>query len=388
MTTTERFLRNQPALNRAGTQELTRAIWGGVAVEYDALQAEIDKITSLAVNVNNLSGDELDEVILRYVGIDRRQNESDAIRLSLLHALYLRENIPSWATVHSIRKVFRAWFPDSLIFIKENEIESADELIVDGGFESETVGVKTSPFGEWTPAGTEVAIEDTDTFEGSRVLHGSGTGTVSCTKAVEAGTYMLSAAFKGYCQIQVQRDSDSKYWNFETMAWTADEVESGNQSIDAYSILELPLIVDGSYNVTITLGLGYDDFVDGGSPAATRPAVLDGGDPTSTYTVFADGGAPYMENFWFDLVSFGLKPGNPYIHVMVSTFSAGGSFLNNWPAGADPLSGGEDYANSTFLGLDFIGGEGTGTPTEYYATILSYIKPAGVKSAFSFVGRV
>lgn len=388
MTTLERFLKNQPALNRAGPQEFTRAIWGGIAEEYDALQAEIDKITSLAVNVNNLYGDELDEVILRYVGIDRRQNESDALRLNLLHALYIRENIPSWATVHSIRKVFRAWFPDTQIYIKENQIEADDELITDGGFEGETVGVKTAPFGEWTPAGTEVAIEDTDTFEGSRVLHGNGTGTVSCTKAVTEGAYILSSAFMGYSQIQVQRDSDSYYWDFDVMAWTAEEAESVNQSIDAYSLLELPIFVDGSYNVTITFGLGYDDFVDGGDPSATGPDVLDGGDPTSTYTVFADGGAPYMENFWFDLISFGVKPGHPYVHVLVSTFSQGGSFLNNWPAGADPLGGSEDYANSTYLGLDFIGGEGTGTPTEYYATILSYIKPAGVKTAFSFVGRV
>jgi hypothetical protein len=61
--------------------------------------------------------------------------------------------------------------------------------------------------------------------------------------------------------------------------------------------------------------------------------------------------------------------------------------LNNWPAGADPLGGGEDYENATFLGLDFIGGDGGGIPTDYYKNVLDRIKTAGAKSAFSFVGR-
>ena len=353
MTTLERFLNNQPALNRSGPQTLTTAIWGGVAQEYDALQAEIDKITRNAANVANLGGDELDEVINRYLGIARMPSEPDASRLRLLNAMYLRNGVPSWMTVHSIRSVFRWWFDDALIHVRENEIEATDNLIEDGGFESFEAGEKATPFGEWTPSGATIALDLTGTFEANRVLHGVGTGSVSTAKAVVAGCYILSAAYKGSFPVTVTRASDGKYWNFAARAWQVAAVALALPAADSeYRLFEYPVLSEGADTVTVTFG-----------PNAAG----------------AD---------WFlDLVAFGAKPAYPYIHVLVSTFAQSGEFLNAWPGGEDPLAG-KDYANSTYFGLDFIGGEGSGIPTEYYSRILSYIKPAGVRAAFDFVGRV
>lgn len=353
MTTLERFLRNHPALNRSGPQTLTAAIWGGIAQEFDALQAEIDKITTQAVDINNLAGDELDEVIELFIGIPRMQNESDASRLKLLKAFFIREGVPSWTTAHSIRKVYRNWFEDRYIHIRENEIESDAELILDGGFESFEAGEKAAPFGEWTPSGSSIALDMAGTFEANRVLHGSGTGAVSTTKSVTAGCHILSSAYKGQFPVRVVRASDGKYFNFDTRAWQAGAASLVvPAAAEEYRVFEAAILADGSDDLTITFG-----------PSA------DGAE-------------------WFiDLVSFGKKPGYPFVHVLVSTFVKSGDFMNAWPAGADPLAG-KDYDQSTFFGMDFIGGEGSGIPTEYYSRILSYIKPAGVRAAFDFVGRV
>lgn len=351
MATIDRFLSNHPALNRAGAQTFTRAIWGGVSLEYDAMLAELQKITVNAADVNNLSGDELDEVISRYIGIDRPVGEPDFSRFKILKAFYVRENIPSWATVHSIRRVFKNWFSESLINIRENQIVT--DLITDGDFEAFDVETKTVPFGEWTPSGTSIAIDSLETYEGSRVLHGVGTGAVSCTKAVTSGPYILFSAYKGYCPVKVQRDSDSYYWNFASRAWQAASAQLDLANADVeYKIFERPIMADGSYNVTITFG--------------------------------PDGSG---RDFRIDMVSFGAKPGYPFIHVLVSTFSQDGEFLNNWPGTSDPLGIGEDYDNATFFGQDFLGGDGGGIPTAYYQTVLDYVKPAGVKALFDFVGR-
>lgn len=389
MTTLERFLSNQPALMRSGTQGITTAIWGGVADEYDNLRAELDKITLNALTVDSLSGDELDEVIQRVLGIARLLNESDASRLRLLKAIYLRENIPSWATVHAIRRVFRWWFNDDLIYINENDVEA--NLIDDGDFEPFEVGVKTEAFGNWTPIGNMVSIEDTQVFEGSRVLRLVNEGRADTTMELSAGAYILSFFYKGYCPVKVTRASDGYYWDFESQAWvdTLSGLSLPNYS-ETYMLYQSPVIVEDADTVTVEFGPDYWDGIDGGDPT-TEPTppdpdlVFDGGYPASAMTESLDGRSSDT-GVRVDMVSFGEKPSYPSIRVIVSSFMSTGGFLNNWLAGADPVSG-KNYSNATFLEQDFIGGEGTGIPVEYYQAILNIIRPAGVKGVFEFVGR-
>lgn len=386
MTTLERFLQNHPAFNRAGSQELTTAVWGGIAQEFDALKIEIKKITQDAEDVENLAGDELDEVILAFTGIARMQDESDAMRLRLLNALFLRGEDKSWNTVHSIRQVFRWWFADEFITIKENEIVANE--ITDGGFETETVGEKTTTFGEWTPYGTSIYIENADTFEGARVLHAEGDGWLSCEKAVTAGMYILSFAYKGYLPIRVKRTSDSYYWNFSTREWQSSEyIQLLQNDTEHYQVVERPILSDGTDSFSLYFGPCYDAVFDGGVADTIFTEELDGGAADTEFTEDVDGGGAYHRAFRLDMVSFGAKPGYPYIHVIISTFAQNGEFLNAWVPGEDPIAG-TDYDYATFFDLDFIGGDGSGTPTEYYQKILNYIKPAGVKAVFEFVGRV
>lgn len=389
MTTLERFLLNHPALNRAGSQEMTTAVWGGIAQEYDALKAEISKITTNALSIDNLSADELDELIVRCIGIARLQNESDAMRLTLLKALFIRDNVPSWATVHSIRKVFRWWFPDNLIYIKEHEIET--ELITDGDFEPFDVGEKTEAFGTWTPSGNTVSIVASGVFEGARALFAINGGVASNTQSLDAGTYVLSLFYRGYCPVKIQRSSDGYYWNFESQSWaeSLSGAELSNQESD-YALFQGTVIVDSPDTVAVEFGPDSWDGIDGGDPT-TEPTppdpdvVFDGGYPGSSMTELLDGRSA-STGFWVDLVSLGKKPAHPYIHVLVSAYSQSGGFLNNWSGADDPIAG-TDYQNATFLNLDFIGGEGSGIPTEYYQAILDIVRPAGVKGAFDFIGR-
>lgn len=197
MTTLERFLKIQPALNRKGAQKNTSVLWAGVANEYDALKTELDKITRNAQAVENLSGNELDELILRYTGIDRNFLETDNQRRLLLRALFYRDAIPSWCTVHSIKIAFSQWF-GTCVAVRENEVET--NLLSDGSFEALAVG----PFsglaadGEWNSTGGDDAeIADVETYEGNRVLVLEGDATVTTSIAVTTGPYIISAAFKG-----------------------------------------------------------------------------------------------------------------------------------------------------------------------------------------------
>lgn len=350
MTTLERYLNNHPALTKNGTQEYFAAVWGGVAVQYDALRAEIDKITINAIDVANLSGGELDEVVQRFTGIRRLVGEEDSALLRLLDALFVRNNIPSWTTVHGIRRVFSYFAPSNLINIIENEIET--NLIADGEFESFTVGVKSAPFGSWTPSGSSISIDGSGAFQGAKCLHGVGTGTVYTSAAATAGCFVVSAAHKGYCPLKIQRTSDNYYYNFSTKTWAAAVSQLLlENATDEYITFDIPILVAGSHTLKIIFG-----------PDASG------------------------RDYFIDRVTFGAKPSYPYIHILVSTFIQAGDYLNNWVGSTDPVAG-TDYENATFLGQDFIGGEGSGVPTEYYVNILDIVKPAGVRADFSFVGR-
>ena len=211
---------------------------------------------------------------------------------------------------------------------------------------------------------------------------------MSTTKAVTANAYILSFAYKGYLPITLQRDSDSYYWNFATRTWQVEEyIFLLQNTTGLYQVIERPVIVDGSYNVTLQFGPGYDAVFDGGAADTVFTEELDGGAADTVFTEEVDGGDSVIREFQIDMISFGAKPGYPFIHVIVSTFAQNGGFLSAWLPGADPVAG-TDYDYASFMDLDFIGGDGSGTPTEYYQKILNYIKPAGVKAVFEFVGRI
>lgn len=344
------FLENHPALNRNGSQELTRAIWGGIAQEYDLMREQVKEVTARPAVLENITGDMLDEVVLRFIGVQRITNEDDASRMKLMYAFFRRNGAGSWATPHAIRGSLSYYFPSTSIYILENVIES--NLITEGGFEGFTAGIQVAPFGDWVPSGADIEVLGSDSFQGTNCLKGTGTGTVAQTVAVTTGAAILTTAWLGTVDVKMQRASDGYYWNFQTMTWQAAAAAlSLANAGELYALRENPVLVELDDSITIT------------------------------YSVSSGG-----TDFHIDYLSFGPKPAYPFIKVLVSTFGQSGDFLNNWSGTDDPVAG-TDYDNATFFGFDYLGGEGGGVPTAYYQTILDYIKTAGVKAVFEFAGR-
>lgn len=351
MDSLERFLSNHPRKNREGPQTLTRAVWGGIALEFDRMYDAIESVSRNAVHWENLEGDELDELIIRWTGIRRVEGESDESRRRLMRALFVRGGIPSWVTTHSIKKVFSYYFDPMTIRIVENAVEG--NLISNGDFEAFPPGTKSSPFGSWVPSGSSISVIDSDSFEALKSLQGVDTGAVYTDVTVASDIpHILLTPYKGTLPVKVQRLSDSKYWNFSTWTWQ-------------------------SASVSLSLeNLGTDFVLD-------ERVILPGGTGTFRITY---GPAGAGKSFIADYLFFDQKPTYPFFRVLVSTFGQAGDYLNNWPGAADPV-GGTDYDNATFLGQDYIGGEGSGIPTTFYQMILEIIKPAGVKAVFEFIGR-
>lgn len=349
-TSLDRFLENHPAVNKEGSQEFTRAIWGGIAQEYDALKDQIKIVSADSAVLENVAGDMLDELALRFTGIPRVVNESDESRLKILFAFFRRSGQKSWATKHAIKGSLAHYFPVESVNIMENAVET--NQVLEGGFEAFDVGVKGAQFGSWIPTGTSIEIVTGASFHGAKSLKGVGTGAVSQSFSATAGALILSFAYRGALNVQVQRTSDSKYWDFTAKSWVASASLSLSTENTRYDIIEKPVILDANATVKVVFSLNSAEGTE----------------------------------FHIDDVSFGAKPSYPYIRVLVSTEGQSGEYLNNWPGSDDPVAG-TDYENATFLEVDFIGGEGGGIPTTFYQTIVDYIKPAGVKAVFEFVGR-
>lgn len=351
MTTLDRFLENHPAVNREGSQELTTAVWGGIAQEFDTLKGQVKVVSSDSSALENISGDMLDEVVLRTTGITRLMNESDESRMKILYAFFRRSGQLSWGTRHAIKGALAYYFPIETINIIENAIEV--NSIAEGGFELFDSGVKTAQFGSWIPSGASIEIELMNSFHGTKSLKGTGSGAVYQDIIAAAGALVLSFAYRGALTVKVQRSSDSQYWNFTTKTWEVAEVGLNlNNSGTQYALIEKPVFISAGDTLRVSFSLN------------------------------SEGGT----EFHIDDVVFGAKPSYPYIRVLVSTEGQSGEYLNNWPGTVDPVSG-TDYDNATFLEQDFIGGEGGGIPTTFYQTIVEYIKTAGVKAQFEFIGR-
>jgi hypothetical protein len=350
MSSLDLFLQNHPALNRAGSQELTRAIWGGIAKEFDALKDQVKVVAIDSANVEKIGGDMLDELMYRFVDIRRVPNESDASRLKLLYLFYRRAKAGSWATPHSIRSAYSYYFPIASVYVLENSVET--NLLDEGGFEGFDLGVKTEQFGLWVPFGADVEVVLGVGFKGDKCLKLTGTGGVYQDVAVDAGPVVLSTPFVGSLAQTVQRLSDNFYWNCSTKAWQAGAASLALANTgQAYVVKEAIVTLESSDTIRVTYG-----------PKSAGTAVL------------------------LDYLSVGMKPTYPFIKVLVAVAGQSGGFINNWVPGADPVAG-TNYLNATFLGQDFLYGLGAGIPTAYYQMILDDIKPAGVKALFEFVGR-
>lgn len=350
MSSLERFLERMPAKNRQGSQELTKAIWGGVAQEHDALKENIAIVSRYSASLDNIGGDMLDEIIVRTTGFDRLQGESDQNYQKMMHAFFRRNKNKSWATKWTLIDALSYFINKDTIHFFDNWIET--NLFLDNDFEAFDGGEYAAPFGAWTPSVGSVFVEITDTFQEARCLRIPGASEVYQDVTVsEAGPYVLIVPFKGTLSVKVERLSDGMQWSPAAMAWVALAATSLSNTGARYD--------------------GHEQFI-----------VMDA--PDTLRFTFGPAGASSESRI--DYLQFGPKPLYPYFMIIVSTFGQGSDFLNAWPSGADPVAG-LDYNHSTYLDVNFIGGEGTGLPVSYYERIMDVLKPCGVRAEIDFIGR-
>lgn len=350
MASLDKFLADHPAVNRQGDQKYTTAVWGGVSQEYDALKAQVKIVSSDSESVDNISGDMLDELILRFTGIPRATNQLDNSRLKTLFAFYRRSGRKSWATPHAIIGAYLYYFPRNRMFLLENAVET--NLVTYSGFEEFEQGVVTGPFGDWTPSGSAVEIVSAESLQGSRCVKLSGTGNITQSITLASGCSIVTTPYRGAARVTIKRQSDNYYYDFAKNTWSSTEKHlSLINETEEYKIHENPVFVESQTNITIQ------------------------------YSVDSAGVLCYLDN-----LTVGPKPSYSFIKVIVSTTGQNGEFMNNWPGTTDPVSG-ANYDYATYFGIDFIGGDGGGVPTSYYQTVLDIIKPSGVKALFGFVGR-
>lgn len=346
----ERFLSRMPAKNRQGSQELTRAIWGGIAQEHDALKTNIAVVSRHSEKLENIGGDMLDELTVRTTGFERLQGEGDKNYRKMMYAFFRRNKNKSWATKWVLIDALSYFVNKDTIHFFDNWIET--NLLLDNDFEAIEAGEYAAPFGAWTPLGGSVFVDVTDTFQEARCLRVPGAAMVRQDVAIgSAGAYVLIVPFKGTLTVTVERLSDGKQWSPAAMAWLASASTALLNSGPRYEGHEQFILMDGPDTLRFTFG----------------PAGPSG-------------------EFRIDYLQFGQKPSYPYFHIIVSTFGQGSEFLNAWPPGADPISG-LDYSHSAYLDVDFIGGAGTGMPVVYYERILDVLKPCGVRAGIDFIGR-
>jgi hypothetical protein len=365
------FIDKQPALIKKGSLENTAVIWEGISQEFDTYRTNAEECSSVPVTADNVTGELLDELIKRTTGYTRSLQMTDAQLFKYIPIFFRKNKNLSWATKWSIIDSFSYLLDINYLYLVENWVDT--NLLTGNDFEDYEVGVKTAQFGNWIPSGSTVNILSDGQFEGSKCLSLTGTGSVYQDVTSAAGTYILLVPYTGNGKITVQRTSDSYYWNFTTMAWNAAaSSKTVSNSTAYYKIQELFIIFSSDDTAKITF-----------EPAESS------------------------DTFMTDYIQYGLKAAYPYIKIIYKILSPVGEYVNNWPAGNDPIttqvlgngssvlgSGssvlgrvGLNEDNATFMDNDFIFGAGASYPSNFYQKILNDIKPAGVKAVFSFIGE-
>ncbi|MDC7221550.1 MAG: hypothetical protein PQJ59_16570 [Spirochaetales bacterium] len=169
--------------------------------------------------------------------------------------------------------------------------------------------------------------------------------SIAQTVAVDSGTYIVHAFVQPTSDeyelfdIIIQRDSDSYYWDMENMEWT-DSQPSNTHTVttDNWSLYEAFVVVDGSYNITIT----FDR----------------------------------INNCSIDRVEFGAKE-YPCFELLAISSGATSEFMSLFGDSTE-------YENASFLDQDFMFSSSIASYSDsYYQDLLDTVSPAGVKGIFT-----
>jgi len=238
---------------------------GAIANALEYVYQFIEEITEPDISL--LDDPYLDIVVFFFTGLTRFFGESNVDLITRMSSLLVREDIwrsEKLGTPWDIINVLSYYLPREFMYYIPNTVLT--DLMVNGNFEV--------PIGaEWTILPATEDRTDRNAFSGDYKISFTTIDSISQTISVTAGSFILNSfarpafTFTGdtadLFNLQIQRDSDSFYYDVDAETWGASIVDNTytTESQD-YALAEFFIIVDGSYDITLTFTKIIDSFID------------------------------------------------------------------------------------------------------------------------------
>lgn len=271
---------------------------GAIANQLEYINGYIEEITGFTLL--ELPDPYVDIAVFFFTGLKRFPDEATGDLLRRVYSLLIREaewRSERFGTPWDIKNVFAYYVDRELLYYIQNRVIT--DILINGDFES-AIGA------EWTftPSGDRSIG---DPFTNDYKVDFTSFNSLEQTVAVTTGTYILNCFIKaiagppegfayaydiaepvvtgaafteqdfGFVEgsgplpeseievfsLIVQRDSDSQYFNTETLSWQAGTPQNKFSTIGGeYQLAEFFIVADGSYNITITFSKFVDFYLD------------------------------------------------------------------------------------------------------------------------------
>lgn len=348
---------------------------GAVCNELEYLYAFIEEMTGQTLD--DLPEPYIDIVVYFFTGLKRLSSETDAELIRRMESLIIREadwRSERFGTPWDIKNVFSYYVDRDILYYIPNHVLT--DLLVNGDFEN---AIST----EWTftPSGDRSLA---DSFTGSYKVDFTDLTDLSQTIAVTAGSYILNCFVKvvggpptGFAStwdgvttpytyasfldqdymflaggappvdvdvdvfgLTIQRDSDSYYFNIETLTWEAiAPTNVFTTAVRDYLLASFFVIADGSYNISIR----WDKIAD----------------------------------FYLDHVEFGEKL-YPAFELLCLDGAVSSGFASVWNSAIT------NYAQASFLDQDYMFATSISRYSDtFYQNLLNMVKASGVKGVWN-----
>jgi len=291
--------------------------------------------------IANLKAPYIDIVVFFFTGLKRFVDETTVKFLNRMQSLTVREcggwSADKLGTPWDILNVLCYYLDRELLYYIPNHVLT--NLMVNGDFE-------TALGAEWVTAGARTI---SDAFSGDWKMDFSTFSSLAQTIAVTAGSFIMNCFINpavdpvgdtDIFSFKIQRSSDSKYFNTSTLVWqVADPLNVHSTDKAGYSLAEYFVIVDGSYNITITF---------------TK-----------------------VVSFMLDHVEFGEKL-YPAFEIIYVDSGFADSFAATW------LDGTVSPENASYIEQDFMFSSSTSVYSDvYFQSLIDTVKASGVKGIFN-----
>ena len=297
--------------------------------------------------IREITGQDLDDlpepyidiIVYFFTGFQRYEGEPDTDLIRRMESVLIRE--ADWRSEHfgtpwDIKNVFAYYLDRTLLYYIPNAVLT--DLLINGDFELAIAG-------EWVfTASGDRSVGDA--FTGDYKLDFTTFTSATQTLSVTSGSFILNCFAKpisgtpaDIMSISIQRDSDSYYFNTDTLAWqVADPVNTFTSVSGDWELVTAFVIIDGSYDIDIE----FTKIVD----------IL------------------------LDRVEFGEKL-YPAFELLFIDSGAATGFASAWGVSTN-------YVNASYTDQDFMFGSAASNYSDnYYQSLLESIAGAGIKGIFN-----